>query len=106
MAALILCLIYGGSAMAGGLNGAIKKKIESWSGYLQALSGAVLMAGGVLFWLGKHYDLRLIVIGLVGISVAALRNGFHMHGKPTLFHHVARLVIAVSIVGMIVRVGT
>jgi CHASE2 domain-containing sensor protein len=106
IAAFVLAIIYGLSAMAGGISGITKKTVETWSAAIMALSGVLLIVGAILFITRQHHDFRLMLLGLIGIALTALRNGFQVHGKPTLSHHFARLLIALAIVLMVLKVGT
>ena len=106
VAASAIAIIYGLSAIAGSLAGIMKKRIEVWSGVIMAVSGVSLITGAIMFLTGHHYDFRFMVVGLVGIALTAIRNGYYIHGKPTPSHHLVRLLIAAAIVSMVLRVGT
>lgn len=45
----------------------------------------------------KLLSLDTLLLGLLGISVFTLANGYHLYGRPHWSHHLIRLVVHIAI---------
>jgi len=66
---------------------------SSTVGFFAALG--LLVAGDVV-------EAAVLIAALVAVVVLAVANGVWMHGRPTLSHHVVRVVVAAAIAALAV----
>jgi hypothetical protein len=61
-----------------------------------ALLGILISIGGVGFWLRQTWSVPVSLLGLLGLSIAALLSGSVLRGRagPNLLHHAVRLAVS------------
>lgn len=65
-----------------------------------ALALLTIVASLVLLAIASVGVFVFEAIGVVGITLLAIANGFWMHGRPTVLHHVVRFVMAAVVLGV------
>jgi hypothetical protein len=98
--AAILSAIYGLLTAFAGLSMLRIGKVQVWAAWGFFLCGMLLVAAGILALLHSSLALWILVIGLLGIHVLAINNGYKLFGKLNPSHHLVRLIISVVLVGL------
>lgn len=94
--------MYGGITAWGGVMQISRKMIPLWPASGMLIGGMYLLAAAVLIIANPLVEI-LMIPGLVLLHVLAVVNGFHMHGRINLSHHMIRLVLS-SIIAILLLV--
>ena len=65
-----------------------------------ALALLTIVAGLGLLATASPLAFALEAVGVVGITLLAIANGFWMHGRPTLSHHLVRVAMAAVVLAV------
>lgn len=95
--ATVLTTLYGVLTALAGLGQIRAKKIQAAAAWGLVLSGLVVVTAAVLSLLRSGAALTVLSIGLVGIHALAINNGYKMFGKINPSHHLARLVLSITL---------
>ena len=90
-----LSVVYGALTAFAGYGQTKAGRIQVWAAWSFALCGLVVAVAGVMTLLRSGFAIWLLIIGLPGIHLLAINNGFRMFGKIKPSHHLARLVVSV-----------
>ncbi|MEW6241085.1 MAG: hypothetical protein AB1564_09800 [Chloroflexota bacterium] len=96
--AAILCTAYGALTAFAGIGQLKVRSIQTWAAWGMVLFGLVVFASAVLILLGSEYALWILLVGLIGIHVIAINNGYKMFGKINPVHHAARLFVSLFLI--------
>jgi len=88
-------IVWGVVNIVGGLT-AGRHHPSGWVMPVFALLGILISTGGVGFWLRKSWSVPVSLLGVLGLSIAALVSGSVLRGGagPNLLHHAVRLAIS------------
>jgi hypothetical protein len=88
-------ILWGVVNLVGGLT-AGRHHPSGWVLPAFALLGILISIGGVGFWLRKTWSVPVSLLGLLGLSIAALLSGSVLRrgAGPNLLHHAVRLAIS------------
>ncbi|KIL34385.1 hypothetical protein SD71_20395 [Cohnella kolymensis] len=100
--AVCTACLYGVITASGSVMQISRKMIPLWSASGMLIGGMYLLAVGVLIIANPLAEI-LMLPGLVLLHVLAVVNGFHMHGRINLSHHIIRLVLS-SIIAILLLV--
>jgi hypothetical protein len=98
--AVIFSGIYGLLTIFAGVSMAKIGKVQSWAAWGFVLFGILLVAACIAALLHFSLALWVLVIGLLGIHVIAINNGYKLFGRLNPSHHLVRLLISVVLVGL------
>jgi hypothetical protein len=93
-------VIYGLLAVLAGPQQWRKGNIPPLSANAMLASGMILVVAGYLVWIASPRALLVLAVGLLGMHVVAIANGMHMHGKITWSHHIGRLLLSLTFLGL------
>lgn len=65
-----------------------------------ALAVVASLGGVLLIVMGDFVSATVLAVGCVGLWLLAVANGYWIHGRPTISHHVVRGVVAAVLVGI------
>lgn len=94
---IILGAVYGSLTILAGSLQLKQRKISLLSSLLMIVCGAALIAF-TTFLSSMASSLFAIIASLTVLHMAAISNGLHMFGKLNIKHHIARLMISLTLV--------
>jgi hypothetical protein len=97
IAGALICL-YGILNAFAGFSQLKAKEIQPWSAWLMLGTGLLLTVSGVTMAMQLSFSLFVLMIGLLAIHLLTINNGYRLHGKINLRHHLFRLVVSVILV--------
>lgn len=97
---VILSAVYGVLTASAGLGQIKSRKIQLWSALGMIFCGLLVINAAVLALLRSNLALWVLIVGLLGTQGLTINNGFKLFGKINPVHHLARLVISVSLFGL------
>jgi hypothetical protein len=98
--AMILSLVYGLLTAFAGLSQFRHKNIQAWAAWGLLVFGLLVATGGLLLLLSPGLSLPVMVVGLVGIHLLAINNGLKIFGKINPSHHLFRLLVSLTLLGL------
>lgn len=93
---IVVTLLYGSLNILASIISIIKSKTSLTLSLTMLIGGLLINFSSVPYF--KKYPIILLIIGLIIIHIVAIENGFKIHGKLNLNHHLIRLIISISIV--------
>ncbi|MCM1991838.1 hypothetical protein [Oceanirhabdus seepicola] len=100
---LILGIAYGGLSILAGIIQMKQKNINLWSSLLMVIGGSIIITTIIFSYILMYHMSALLIVGLVIIHIATIRNGFNMHGKLNPKHHIIRLGISILIIALYLK---
>jgi hypothetical protein len=91
----ILIIVLYGLLTAYASYGQFKEgKIQAWPAVGMFVAALAMIGAGLLLGDLSPFTLPLLLVTLLALHALAVVNGFHMHGKVNLRHHLLRGVLS------------
>jgi hypothetical protein len=93
----LFSIVYGALTAFAGYGQTKAGKIQAWAAWSFILCGMIVIVAGIMTILQSSFAIWILVLGLLGIHILAINNGFKMLRKINPSHHLARLVVSVAL---------
>ncbi len=93
----ILAIFYASLLIFAGLTQYNKKGIPTYSAVGITVSGITLFISSILIFFIPHM-IFLLILSLITIHILTIQNGYYLHGKIHIHHHLIRGCISFIII--------
>ncbi len=97
---IILVIGYGGLTILAGSVQLKEKQINLMQCLIMILGGSIIIISIIFSYILMYHLSVLLIAGLVIIHLGATSNGFKIHGKLNLKHHIIRFIFSALIIGL------
>jgi len=97
---LIIAVLYGGSTILVGVVELKKKRISMISNFIMILGAVLILLISISINILGQFSLYILILGLIMIHASAIDNGFKLHGKITVKHHIVRGIVSILMIAL------
>ena len=95
-----LLVVYGLLIAVAGPQQWRQKRIQGWSAAGMLLAGILMLFAASLVWNNSPQALAALLVSLLALHSLTIQNGYYMHGKVNLRHHMGRFGLSLLLLAL------